>query len=560
MSLDAAIRRLEVLQCEKAKVSNCDTDSDSGGYCKRGVGPVDRSLSYYRARKKAVDLVQKDGESSEEYFMRAREILHCLDPEDERWLVNAFVNGLIDDRVQGALDKARKGNKSLTLVQAYEQLAILASPVNGTNINSNCDAGIERSIAVDDIPVHILVDPVAFQKFLVINNFQPLYRSSGCYSNESIRFLHDEFSQLTEDEIADVAPLMKTSAEIALMQQKVSRSNRYEFPAANPAFSLTTVMVNFTSEHVSCNDNNLNDQQDETEIATLEPVPVSRRAMRSDYNLSPTDISTAAAEPAALRAGKSGNSLGGFGPEPEVWGTSIVNQSMEPYQNTTGGKEVGKWREKDECRKIDDTEKDVSMMGLGMKSAVQDLVDSGWKLDIRVVAGKPDGERTTALVILGELESWAEEKHETTETPEKSNRPHCAGAIQNPSVLHIQTASEWDPGLGELDHATPDTNGGRDLLTRFSPEPIGIATAENEIPQANTLNGRHWFGSGHYGRSEVVLLGEWVESESGIRVEKGKSPYLRREGAGREEESRAGENALEGNELGELAGRQAVGF
>ena len=259
MSLDAVIRRLEVLQCEKAKVSNCDADSDSGGYCKRGVVPVDRSPSYYRARKKAVDLVQKEGESSEEYFMRAREILHCLDPEDERWLVNAFVNGLIDDSFQGALNKARKGNKSLTLVQAYEQLAILSSPVNGTNINSNCDAGIERSIAVDDIPVHILVDPVAFQKFLVINNFQPLYRSRGRYSEESIRFLHDEFSQLTEDEIADVAPLMKTSAEIALTQQMVSRSNRYEFPAANPAFSLTTVMVNFTSEHVSCNDNNLND-------------------------------------------------------------------------------------------------------------------------------------------------------------------------------------------------------------------------------------------------------------------------------------------------------------
>ena len=244
--------------------------------------------------------------------------------------------------------------------------------------------------------------------------------------------------------------------------------------------------------------------------------------MRSDYDLCPTEILTAAAEPAAIRAGKSGNSLGGFGPEPEVWGTNIVNQNMKPYQNTTGGKDVGKWREKDKCRKTDDTEKDVSTMGLGMKSAVQDLVDSGWKLDIRVVAGKPDGERTTALVISGELESRAEEKHETTGTPEKSNRPHCAGAIQNPSVLPIQTASEWDPGPGELDHATPDTNGGRDLVTTFSPEPIGLATAENEIQQANTLNGRHWFGFwkyyGHCKRALREIGGGLIGGIGGKRI------------------------------------------
>ena len=63
-----------------------------------------------------------------------------------------------------------------------------------------------------------------------------------------------------------------------------------------------------------------------------------------------------------------------------------------------------------------------------------------------------------------------------------------------------------------------------------------------------------------YGGLDELQGVELMESEFGIRVEKGKSPYSQREGVGKREDSKAGENALEGNELGELAGRQAFGF
>ena len=58
----------------------------------------------------------------------------------------------------------------------------------------------------------------------------------------------------------------------------------------------------------------------------------------------------------------------------------------------------------------------------------------------------------------------------------------------------------------------------------------------------------------------MVLLVGMAVSEFGIRVEEGRSPYLRWEGAGNGEESRAEENALEGNGLEVLASRQAFGF
>ena len=478
MSLDAAIRRLEVLECKKAKVANRDSDSDRGGYCKRGLVPVERGLSYYRAWRKAVDLVQKEGESGAEYYMRARDILPCLDPEDECWLVNAFLNGLINDSFQRALDKARRANKSMTLLQAYEQLEIMAAPVTGSNIDFNCSAGFRRVIAVEDVPGHILVDPVAFRKFLVINNLQPIYQGSGHYSEESIQILHHEFSQLTEEETTDVAPLMKASAKIALLQQKVSWGSHYEFPqaAANPAISPT---------------------QDNNEAAAIEPVPMSPEAFPSDDNLSPDFVPNAAVKPVAIENGTSGDSVREFVLKPEVWG--IVGGCMKSYQNMTGEKKVDKWREKDGGQNEGEKEKDVSTMDLGMEmnSFTQGLVDSGWKVDIGMVAGKPDGEWRTALSISGERESWTEEKHETTEKPENSNRPRSAGAIQNPSVLPIRTASEWEPGPEELDDTTPAT-------------------------KANTLNGRQWFGCwkyyGHCKRALWKIGGALIGGSDGNRV------------------------------------------
>ena len=70
------------------------------------------------------------------------------------------------------------------------------------------------------------------------------------------------------------------------------------------------------------------------------------------------------------------------------------------------------------------------------------------------------------------------------------------------------------------------------------------------------MEGQHKF---YGGLNEVKEAGMAV-SEFGIQVEEGRSPYLRREGVVKGEESRAEENALEGNELEVLAGRQAFGF
>ena len=89
-------------------------------------------------------------------------------------------------------------------------------------------------------------------------------------------------------------------------------------------------------------------------------------------------------------------------------------------------------------------------------------------------------------------------REQTGDEQESSGGPHFSedltiDAIQNPSVLPIRTASEWDPGPRDQDHATPAANAGKDLFTTFSPEPMDLATAEHKIRQADILNGRQWF-------------------------------------------------------------------
>ena len=119
--------------------------------------------------------------------------------------------------------------------------------------------------------------------------------------------------------------------------------------------------------------------QHETEIAAIELAPVSRGAIGSGYTLPPVEIPKAAAEPVAIRAGTSGNSLRVFGPELEVWDTSIVNQSMKPYRNTTEEKEVEKWREKGngriECDVVNEQDVSIMVLGADTDSCAPDLVD-----------------------------------------------------------------------------------------------------------------------------------------------------------------------------------------
>ena len=355
-----------------------------------------------------MDLVQKEGESSEEYFMCACEILSCLDPKDENWLVNASLNGLIDDSFQRALDMARKAHRSMTLLQAYEQLVIMASPVNGTNIDSNCYAGIERSIAVENIPGYILVDAVAFQQFLVTNNLQPFYQRSGRYSEESSQILHHESSQLTEEETTHVAPLMKVSAEMALFQQN----------------------------------------QHKTEIAAIKLAPVTKGAIPSNYDLSPIITPKAAAKPVPIETGTKGNFLRAFNLKPEVWGKSLLNENMKSSSNMMGEKE-GKWREMINGINEGDKGKGVSKRDLGMEmdSFAEALVDTGCKWDAGAATGEKDVEWATSLAILVEHEIWAKEKHNTmAELESEYQPPSCEGSsghsIQNPKVHKFQTASE----------------------------------------------------------------------------------------------------------------------
>ena len=256
------------------------------------------------------------------------------------------------------------------------------------------------TIAVQDIPGYILVDPAAFRQFLVMNNLQPYYQCSGRYSEESIQILHTEFSQLTEEEAADVAPLMRVSAEMALVERVVNRDNHYQIPAASPAFS--TAMVN------DC-------------ASTL---------------------------------------LGSLSQKPGAWG--IVDEQVKSYQNTMGKKEVEKWREKGDGQDAVVQEKVVSTMDLDTKmgSVTQDLVDSGWKPEVGEATSQLDTERANFLAMPVEQESWAEEKHETAEEPDTGYQPTSSNdftgkAMRNPIVKHIRTASEWDPGPRKSTYTTP---------------------------------------------------------------------------------------------------------
>ena len=140
------------------------------------------------------------------YFKRTRQL--CSDgdvygEDDMRWVVKAFINGLIDDELHSAVRAARRRNQSMTLGQAYEELIHLRSP--GNALNSYCIAGPELSAkaenSVDElsaitlIPANymsqdILPDPVAFSQFFIEHRARPFYRSSGPFSRQYIQGLH----------------------------------------------------------------------------------------------------------------------------------------------------------------------------------------------------------------------------------------------------------------------------------------------------------------------------------------------------------------------------------
>ena len=255
--------------------------------------------------------------------------------------------------------------------------------------------------------------------------------------------------------------------------------------------------------------------------------------MGSDYTLPPTEILKAAAEPVAIRAGTSGNSLRVFGPEPEVWHTSIVNQSIKPYQNTRGEKEVEIWREKGDGRIEGDVvnEQDVSTMDLGADtdSCAPDLVDPRWNLEAVEAAGGLDKHWATELKTPREREINAREgNYETTEELPHSDRPvsseglAVASTIRNPIVTSIRTASEWDPGPEELDDAIPATRAGRDPAITLSPEAMDPATGENQDHWADSPGGgqrsSNWKPFRTWGKSHTRIGGILMAEIEGRQI------------------------------------------
>ena len=396
-----------------------------------------------------MDLVQKEQESVPEYFGRTRDILPCLDPEDECWLVDVFISGLIDESIQEALRTARKGNKSMTLLQAYKQLEILASSGDKSEIAfnyfGNCSSEDSEtvhkidlsttgrcqgfwSIAVQDIPGYILVDAVAFQQFLLMNRLQPYYQARGRYSEESIRILHNEFSQLAEEEITDVTPLMKASAKMALLQQQL--------------------------RHHSLGN--------KIEITMMELAATNQGVASPDHSQYKAIYLEAETEPRAIRS--------------DEWAKS--------YQNTMGGREVEKWCEKTDIKCDEDTEQEVIVMSLGAKgdSSAQDQVGSGWKPE---AVEAPERERRAEVGN----NRWTTEPGNSNQPCSSDSDEFSSDAIQNPSIRPIRTASEWDPGPYKMTDAIPVTKSGKDpyAFSYRDPREVERHTAEEKVPNPNGI-------------------------------------------------------------------------
>ena len=152
------------------------------------------------------NLVQVEGESLERYFKRARQLCSEDDvygEDDMRWVVRAFINGLVDDELYRAMRAARRKNQSLTLGQAYEELRDLTSPrdvlnsyhIAGPVLVAKAENSVDELSTITLIPVSymspdILSDSVAFSQFFISHHARPFYQSSGPFSRQSIQELH----------------------------------------------------------------------------------------------------------------------------------------------------------------------------------------------------------------------------------------------------------------------------------------------------------------------------------------------------------------------------------
>ena len=430
---------------------------------------------YDRAMLKLDALTQGKFESPTTYGKWVWKLFLQVDEDDESWVVRKFINGIADEEFWRILRAERNHNRSMTLDAATKRLKALYEIAKETDYDpdpdsedeydeSDCDSQFTEFgspfayIVVNTMPHHILSDPAAFKEFLARKNFRPSFDWSGPFSRQSIQALQAEHgrrspaaSDRKHNEAAEESPMV--IAESVCMSKPDNTSGQSER----------------MMEMDTCS------QSKQTAVPRNELPPPdlwSELPFLDDATVDPTS-GIAAIGPMADNAQSelSSETLEAADCELEI--LSFVDESMEWYQNSTGEKEVEKWREKDCFLRDGNEEKAVSTIDLGakMNRCARDLIDSGLNPDAVGAAGMQDEERLSGLATSGELGPCAERiNHGTTEEPESSGGSHSSDdiamdAIQNPSTLPIRTASEWDPGPGASMSLMPAIGEGKALCT-----------------------------------------------------------------------------------------------
>ena len=186
------------------------------------------------------NLVQVEGESLERFFKRTRQLCSEGDvygEDDMRWVVRAFINGLVDDELHRAMRAARRKNRSMTLGQAYEELRDLTSPrdvlnsyhIAGPALAAKAENSVDELSTITLIPVSymspdILSDPVAFSQFFISHHARPFYQSSGPFSRQSIQKLHAAYCQPTPAKCGIIAGAANAGPAVTMGEVSASHS------------------------------------------------------------------------------------------------------------------------------------------------------------------------------------------------------------------------------------------------------------------------------------------------------------------------------------------------
>jgi hypothetical protein len=427
---------------------------------------------YERAMEKLEDLRQDFYESPTTYGKRTRKLFLKINEDCERWVVRKFIAGICRDKFYRSIFKERSRNKAMTLDAAIKRLKVLYELADGTDYDPDSDSEDESEISAEEsdcgnqlpetvlpityfvvntIPHHVLSNPVAFKRFLKTNNFRPSFDSSGPFSRKSIQALqaayrqpspatHEEDRQVAEESPTVIVETISVTADSQTSEHSEKPERRCEIAAIDSAVAAATEDES-ASEHSS---------------NSSETAPISNyfELPAIDDEIEPVAIGSA--------GGNSRDAMNETGQELEVWST--VDECLNSYQNATGEKKEEKWREKDWGPNEVEKERGVSTMGLRMDTQgfAQSLAGPDGKRAVgEQAAGEMDRKQSILLLTSGERVGNAGEDHETTEElnrnyqPDSGNEADARCGMRNPSFQHIRTASEWDPGPGELKGAIP---------------------------------------------------------------------------------------------------------